>query len=152
MKYLLLPLMISVCLISCNNTELEKLNRKVYSLEKQNDSLINIISKNEFKKVENTQLYLIPKSFELKSNEVNTIEGILSEIQQYPKFELHYYNDANIYDDSNKIEYKKTGDNKFEFEYTPKETSINQEIRVVVVYKINNSKIKLFGYTNINVK
>lgn len=152
MKYLLLPLIISICLISCNNTELEKLNRKISSLEKQNDSLINIISKSELEKAKNTQLYLIPQTFELKSNKVNTIEGILSEIQEYPEFELHYYNETNIYDDSNKIEYEKTGDNKFEFEYTPKETSANQEIRVVVIYKVNNSKINLFGITNAPVK
>lgn len=151
MKYLLLPLMISVCLISCNNTELEKLNSKVSSLEKQNDSLINII-KSELEKAKNPQLYLIPKTFELKLNKANVIECILSEIQEYPEFELHYYNEANMYDDSNKIEYKKTGDNKFEFDYIPKETSANQEIRVVVIYKVNNSKIKLFGNTNAPVK
>ncbi|WP_417353034.1 hypothetical protein [Flavobacterium alkalisoli] len=152
MKHIIFPLIISACLISCNNTELEKLNHKVSSLEKQNDSLIDIISKSELQKAKNTQLYLIPQTFELKSNKVNTIEGILSEIQKYPEFELHYYNESNIYDDSNKIEYKKTGDNKFEFDYIPKETSANQEIRVVVVYKINNSKINLFGYTNAPVK
>ncbi|WP_198133479.1 hypothetical protein [Flavobacterium beibuense] len=152
MKYPLLPLIISICLISCNNTELEKLNRKISSLEKQNDSLINIISKSELEKAKNTQLYLIPKTFELKSNKANIIEGILSEIQEYPEFELHYYNEANIYDDSNKIEYEKTGDNKFEFEYIPKENSANQEIKVVVIYKVNNSKINLFGITNAPVK
>ncbi|KGO78867.1 hypothetical protein Q763_16420 [Flavobacterium beibuense F44-8] len=121
-------------------------------MEKQNDSLINIISKSELEKAKNTQLYLIPKTFELKSNKANIIEGILSEIQEYPEFELHYYNEANIYDDSNKIEYEKTGDNKFEFEYIPKENSANQEIKVVVIYKVNNSKINLFGITNAPVK
>mgnify|MGYP000947705227 CR=1 FL=1 len=143
-------LFISLTICSCSDKSAE-LNTTITKLKKENDSLRNILKQSEIEKIKSSQLYLIPHSLSFKANKPNTITAVISEIQKYPDFEAYYVENDN-YTEKDKIAIKRTGENEFEFNYIPKKKTVNQEVKIALVYKTKGTKIALFGITDLPVE
>jgi hypothetical protein len=142
----------SILLLSCNSNKISELNHKINILENENKSLKTKLEKTESNKILSTQLYLMPNKIDFKLNQPNTIQGVFSEIQEYPKFEAYYLDKNDRIIENDRIEIRMIDKNRFEFDYTPKTTSNNKEIKIGTFFKINDSKMTLYGLYNYRIE
>lgn len=143
-------IIISISLSSCMNHESE-LSAKIKILEKENMEMKKILEKQDYKKIVDSQLLLIPQSDILKANESNTITVLLSEKQKFPKFKVYFADENYKYKEADEIKIERQDNNRFEFHYVPKTTKENK-IRIVSVFDLDTAKVALCGNIDVTVK
>lgn len=127
-------------LFSCSN----KTDEKIQKLENENKKLKAIIEKSMHEKIMNTQLLLLPDNVNFKLNEKNRVSIVLSEIQEYPNFELYYADNDFNYNVNNKIQIVSKEKNKIAFDFIPKSKNDNI-INLVATIKSDSGKLNLYG-------
>jgi nitrate reductase NapAB chaperone NapD len=154
MKYIL-----SICLItllfSCNSNELANLNSKIRKLEKENLELKERLKEDDFNKVESSQLYLFPHNSTLKTDKSNTFTAVISQIQNYPQFKAYLSDNKGQYKEKDEIIIKNLNQNKFEFDYIPKENKLTESVNVSLVFRKNdsvNTKAVLHSFMELPVR
>lgn len=148
MKKLLPLILIALLLFSCNQPKLEE---EIKQLKAENKILKDSLKKFEYNKLESSQLILLPHKSTLKKNQKNTITGLISEIQKYPEYELYMADENYEYDESDKVNFRTTRANKFEFDFTPK-TEKDETVCVAVVFKLDSLKVVLYARTDLPVQ
>lgn len=148
MRNLLPLILITSLLFSCNHPKLEE---EIKQLKTENKILKDSLRKIEYNKLESSQLMLLPRTSTFKKNQKNTISGLICETQKYPEYELYMADENYKYDESDKINFQITKDNKFEFDFTPK-TEKDETVCVAVVFKSDSPKVVLYARTDLPVQ
>lgn len=145
---------ILILLYSCKDVTVTNLNKRITFLEKENDSLKKICNENIKSKLKASNLYLQPITPYFEPGKTITVEGIISEIQDYPEFEVYLMDEDGNYSLEDKIEIRKKDKNKIIFDYTPPKNT-DGKLNVGFVFKLKdhvNTKITLCGFTELPVK
>ncbi len=122
-------------LISCDNSKIETLEKKISELENTNKKLNAKLNQAEFTRVTNLQLNLIQNEHKLKVGKNNVISGKFFEISKLHKYDL-YQTDSLNSKKSRKLLLKNITEPFFEINFNPKSKNDNK-LHVLAVFNLD---------------
>ena len=150
MKYkLLFLLFIAMSFVSCENTNVAKLEKKIAELEKSNQKLSKELNQIEFDKMKNLQLHLFPSRYNFEVGKNYTVNGKLFEISKVHKYNV-YETDSLYSKESRKLLLKNITESSFEINFKPS-SKFDNKMYLVAEFKLDSLKMEFPGIVNFNI-
>jgi hypothetical protein len=136
----LLALLIVFPILSCENSKINSLEKRIVELETLNSDLEKKIAKADYYKVTASQINLFPDNVSVRVGEQIKVRGKFFENNSLPKYNL-YETDSTFSKSSRKILLENITEPNFDVTFTPKSKEQNK-MYVVAEFDLNNEKFE----------
>ena len=137
----LLALLFLFPILSCENSKISSLEKRIVELETLNNDLEKKIAKADYYKISASQIKLFPDNVSVRVGEQIKVRGKFFENNSLPKYNL-YETDSTFSKSNRKILLKNITEPIFDITFTPKNKKQNK-MYVIAEFDFKNTKFEI---------